>query len=150
MKYNVKDRYLYGWQDPRATYPEDSGAWTKTRKVWEKVKRDLVPYEHTPLADSVMRMIMLAPIYRLKINDDRSVDVDCYDMLEDFKPELKKFYGDVDNLPEWVQNQVAVLMLLDPNNKNSDIEGVGRRITKNVFWIYKKGEQLGDDTGSQG
>jgi DNA relaxase NicK len=71
-------------------------------------------------------------------------------MLEDFKPELKKFYGDVDNLPEWVQNQVAVLMLLDPNNKNSDIEGVGRRITKNVFWIYKKGEQLGDDTGSQG
>jgi len=71
-------------------------------------------------------------------------------MLEDFKPELKKFYGDVDNLPEWVQNQVAVLMLLDPNNKNSDIKGVGRRISKNVFWIYKEGEQLGDDTGSQG
>ena len=143
MKYNMKDRYSYGWEDPRITYAENS-------EVWVKIKRDLAPHEYTYLTNLTMRMITLAPIYRLKINDDRSVDVDCYDMLEDFKPELKKFYGDVDNLPEWVQNQVAVLMLLDPNNKNSDIRGVGRRISKNVFWIYKEGEQLGDDTGSQG
>jgi len=143
MKYNMKDRYSYGWEDPRITYAENS-------EVWVKIKRDLAPHEYTYLTNLTMRMIALAPIYRLQINDDRSVDVDCYDMLEDFKPELKKFYGDVDNLPEWVQNQVAVLMLLDPNNKNSDIRGVGRRISKNVFWIYKEGEQLGDDTGSQG
>lgn len=143
MKYNMKDRYSYGWEDPRITYAE-------TTEVWVKIKRDLAPHEYTYLTNLTMRMITLAPIYRLKINDDRSVDVDCYDMLEDFKPELKKFYHDVDNLPEWVQNQVAVLMLLDPNNKNSDIKGVGRRISKNVFWIYKEGGQLGDDTGSQG
>jgi hypothetical protein len=93
-----------------------------------------------------MEMIQQQPIYRIKINKDRSVDTDCYDMLDNFKPELKKFYDSVDNLPEWVQNQVAVLMILDVDKKNNDIEGVGKRISKNVFWIYKKEEQLGDDT----
>jgi len=131
--------YTSAWNDPRAIYGYDD------EDVRSKIKLDLASCECTNYAH-LMEMIQQQPIYRIKINKDRSVDTDCYDMLDNFKPELKKFYDSVDNLPEWVQNQVAVLMILDVDKKNNDIEGVGKRISKNVFWIYKKEEQLGDDT----
>jgi hypothetical protein len=77
------------------------------------------------------------PIYRLQINHDNSVDVDVYDMIEKFAPELEKYYSSVNDLPIWVQRKLSVLMLLDVNKINEEIDQVGKRINKNIFWVFK-------------
>ena len=52
-------------------------------------------------------------------------------------------------LPKWVQDKLAVLMLLDPKKVNEEVESVGRRISENIFWVFI-GEANGDDPRSQG
>ena len=59
-------------------------------------------------------------------------------MLDDFAPELKKFYLSLDELPKWVQDKLAVLMLFDPDKRNEELENIGRRINRNIFWVYKR------------
>jgi hypothetical protein len=85
------------------------------------------------------------PIYRIKINEDGSVETDCYELLDNFQPELEKCYEGVDELPKWVQDKLAVLMLLDHNQHDQEVETVGRRISENIFWVFI-GESGGDNT----
>ena len=73
-------------------------------------------------------------IYRLDVTS-KGVVVTCYG-LDAVDSELKMYYSLVDDLPEWVQKKLAVLYLLDPDKSNSNVEKVGRRINKSVFWIY--------------
>ena len=47
---------------------------------------------------------------------------------------LEGDYSCVGELPVWVQEKIAVLMMLDP--PDGPIDGVGRRIDRNVFWVY--------------
>ena len=69
------------------------------------------------------------PIYRISINDDHTIETTCYELMDNFKPELKNYYETIDELPKWVQDKISVLMLLDHTKKNEEVEGVGRRIT---------------------
>jgi hypothetical protein len=57
-----------------------------------------------------------------------------YDKVDD---QIEGEYDDIHDLPEWVQKQVAVLSMLSYNPPTPNIEGVGRRITKNTFWVEK-------------
>lgn len=84
------------------------------------------------------------PVYRIKINADGTVDTDCYELLDNFSPELEGGYNNVDDLPKWVQDRISVLMLLDHKVLNQEVKSVGRRISENIFWVFK-GEQDGDD-----
>ncbi len=84
------------------------------------------------------------PIYRIVIHDDNGVTTTCYEMLDNFAPELKSFYETVDELPKWVQDKIAVLMLLDHTKQNQEVENVGRRISKDIYWVFK-GETDGVD-----
>jgi len=94
----------------------------------------------------ILAMIKEEPIYRIRVNDDTTVDTDCYDLLENFAPELEKTYDSVHDLPQWVQERIAVLMLLDVTKRNEEIRGIGKRINKNVFWVFK-GEDDGVNAG---
>ena len=73
-------------------------------------------------------------IYRLELGTDKVV-VSCYG-IDSIDSVLNPFYESVDDLPDWVQRKLAVLSLFDPTRVNNDVEKVGRRINKNVFWIY--------------
>lgn len=87
----------------------------------------------------VMRMMEERPIYRVSIHDRTGkITTHYYDLLENFAPELKKEYNSVNDLPKWAQERLAVLMVLDPTIINNDIENVGRRISRNVYWLYKE------------
>ena len=69
------------------------------------------------------------------------------EMLAD---EGKRLYSSVDSLPEWMQRKLSVLMSIDPDKTTEELEGVGRRVSGHVFWVYpSEGEEL-DDTRSQG
>jgi hypothetical protein len=83
-----------------------------------------------------LEMVKALPIYRIQINGDNTVETTCYEMLDAFDPELKKYYETLDELPKWVQDKLAVLMLLDHTKVNEEVEGVGRRINENVYWVF--------------
>jgi len=91
-----------------------------------------------------LEMMKEHPTYRIKIYDDSSVETTCYDMLDNFKPELDNHYNHLDDLPSWVQNKLAVLMLLDHNVNNEEIKDVGRRISEGIYWVFKRENDGGD------
>lgn len=56
----------------------------------------------------------------------------------------KARYSSTDTLPEWLQRKVSVLMGIDYNVITEDIPGIGRRISRAVFWVHcTAGETLG-------
>jgi len=105
-------------------------------------KREVSAPEHVILA--YIKKLKEEPIYRLVLHDDGTVETTCYEMLDAFDPQLKKWYESIDELPKWVQDKIAVLMLLDHTKTNEEIENVGRRISKDVFWVFT-GETNGDN-----
>lgn len=107
----------------------------------ERAKRVISAPEHVILA--YIERAKKEPIYRICLNLDGSVQTTCYEMLDAFNPELKSFYESVDELPKWVQDKLAVLMLLDPKKVNEEVESVGRRISENIFWVF-----IGEANGS--
>jgi len=95
--------------------------------------------------ETLLNMLKEQPIYRVAIHDRTGeVNTDCYDLLENFAPELKMRYDTINDMPNWAQSKLAVLMVLDPMKVNNDIEGVGKRISRNIYWLYKENAS-GDD-----
>ena len=101
-----------------------------------RMKNDLYSMPHKEI-DLLAMQVEKEPIYRLRLGSKPSVAVSCYDLIENFAPELESEYDSVNDLPIWAQEKLAVLMLLDPKQINDPIEGVGRRINEHVFWIIK-------------
>ena len=89
-------------------------------------------------------MMKTEPVYRIRIHEDSSVETTCYDMLDNFKPELDNHYEHLDDLPNWVQDKLAVLMLLDHKVNNNEVKNVGRRISEDIFWVFKRENDGGD------
>lgn len=56
--------------------------------------------------------------------------------LTDIDANLEGHYDSVDLLPNWVQERIALLNMLPATPPTSDVEGVGRRITSHVYWVY--------------
>jgi hypothetical protein len=54
-------------------------------------------------------------------------------------------YPTISDAPEWMQNHVAVLNMLEENPHTSLIEGVGRRVSATVFWVVQPLETVGGD-----
>ena len=89
-------------------------------------------------------MVKKEPVYRIWIHKDSSVETTCYDLLDNFKPELDNHYAHLDDLPDWVQSKLAVLMLLDHKVNNEEVKNVGRRISEDIFWVFKRENDGGD------
>lgn len=43
----------------------------------------------------------------------------------------------VESLPKLLEDRLAVLMTCDPTPPTHMVDGIGRRIDDNTFWIYK-------------
>ena len=74
--------------------------------------------------------------YRISINQKGGIEVVCFD-LENIDSELEGYYDEVSALPVWVQERIAVLAVCSPNPPTPTVEGVGRRISENIYWVYK-------------
>ena len=42
----------------------------------------------------------------------------------------------LEELPQWMQEKVALLMMTSSIPPTVDVEMVGRRINQNTFWVY--------------
>lgn len=85
--------------------------------------------------EQVMHMLTEKPLYRVELSK-KAITAVPYTLLENFAPELQEVYSDIQDLPKWAQEKLAVLMVLDPTKVNDEIHNVGRRINANVFWVY--------------
>ena len=73
-------------------------------------------------------------IYRVSVCPD-GVDVVCFGMGVDSIHDGHYINSDV--LPKWVQERLAVLMMMTSTPPTEEVEGVGRRISRDVYWVYK-------------
>lgn len=46
-------------------------------------------------------------------------------------------YNTVSEVPEWINDRIAVLRMLPCDPTNSVVFGVGRRISEHVFWVVE-------------
>ena len=77
----------------------------------------------------------------LRIEVKQKVKVDLIG-LETLDYDLKHYYASVDELPNWVQEKLALLMLTSAKPPTKDVDGVGRKISENIFWVYPPEEML--------
>lgn len=74
--------------------------------------------------------------FRVTLYQDGEVDVMCFS-LPDVDDIREGRYDSVDALPNWVQERLAILMMIDHRIKPTPhIADVGRRISAGVFWVY--------------
>jgi hypothetical protein len=75
--------------------------------------------------------------YRVDITT-KGVDVVSFGMCALALP-LEGHYDTVDDLPQWMQDKLAVLVILHPPPPVTEIPGVGRRMGDNLYWVYHDG-----------
>ncbi len=73
-------------------------------------------------------------IYRISIYPD-GVDVLCLG-VEKVDSMIDGHYDRPDLLPDWVQERLAILMMMDATPPTTEVGGVGRRISAHVYWVY--------------
>lgn len=68
------------------------------------------------------------------------VDLSSIETEDDIK---EGWYDSVRELPNWVQQKLATLMVckLESGQATHTIPGVGRRISEDTFWVFKGGEE---------
>lgn len=54
-------------------------------------------------------------------------------------------YDGVDSLPEWMRRKLAVLVTIPFNVPTEELDGIGRRVSEHVFWVYECAQD--GDTG---
>lgn len=84
--------------------------------------------------------------YRIRLTTD-GIEVICFG-LESVDSTLEGHYDGVDDLPNWVKERLAVLMVLDSTPPTAELEGVGRRISEKVFWVYAPTTASGASTSA--
>lgn len=72
--------------------------------------------------------------YRISIRESGSVEVMSL-FLNGVDDPYGGVYDDPNELPEWMQERIATLSLLSFSPPTEEVEGVGRRISKNTFWV---------------
>jgi hypothetical protein len=76
-------------------------------------------------------------VYRVRV-DPNSCDVEVACLgLENIDSEAEGIYRSADELPEWMRRKLAVLNLMKVDPPQTKVEGVGMRISEDVFWIIK-------------
>jgi hypothetical protein len=143
--YKTTERYGMGWTDPRMFSEEPPDALVR------RILRGEVSSEgRTPMKFKVMRfdvqhanggqMDMVDVemhddnIYRVSIFPD-GIDVMCFG-LGSVDSDINGHYDRTDDLPEWVKERLAVLMITSGIPPTQEVAGVGRRISSHVYWVY--------------
>jgi hypothetical protein len=73
-------------------------------------------------------------IYRIGIFPD-GIKVMCFG-LESIDSCLEGHYDRIDDLPNWVQERIAILSMIPVTPPTGEVEGVGRRISTYVYWVF--------------
>ena len=139
--------------------PNKAGKWSPTEAQSERARDYMSVQErkvftamsdmarHTTKLDGAFAKRVYATMttqtYRIAVEPSGRVNITTWGLAED----IDRGYDSVDDLPEWMQRKIAVLMIFDPEKPMDEIKGIGRRISRGTFWVYPdEGEDEGDDT----
>jgi hypothetical protein len=75
-------------------------------------------------------------IYRIVLNyETKLVHVVSFGM-EKVAVSEEQAYNSVNDLPKWMQEKLALLMMTSAKPPTEEVDGVGRRIDDTVYWLY--------------
>ena len=89
-------------------------------------RRDYLMTQYTPISNTIYHLHIAPDTEHIRIT---CLGTECVDM------QLDTEYGSIKELPEWVQQRLAVLMVV-ASDPTIDIEGIGRRASDNTYWVY--------------
>lgn len=76
-------------------------------------------------------------VYRVRVSpNSQEIEVACLG-LENVDSEAEGIFSSVAQLPEWMQNRLAVLSLMKVEPPQTKVDGIGMRVDENVFWIIR-------------
>lgn len=74
---------------------------------------------HRVVIDPITKFVSVSQFGMERVDTGRERDYDC-----------------VDDLPRWIQEGIALLSMTSAVPPTEEVEGVGRRIEENIFWLY--------------
>lgn len=86
------------------------------------------------LPEMVMSKVHDDNIYRVSVFPD-GIDIICFG-LSSIDSDINGHYDRSDDLPNWVKERLAVLMITNGTPPTQEVAGVGRRISSHVYWVY--------------
>jgi len=102
----------------------NEAGWRKYRRKYVRSCMKHAVKDNPALLDDLFHALM--------IEDDGVVNIQCIGM-DCVDSTLKDAYDNVNELPEWVQLKVAVLMACQDGHT---IDTIGRRVDDSTFWVY--------------
>lgn len=149
--YKATERYSMGWTDPRGYHIGMDKMIDSPDALVRKVLGGEVSSEsRTPMKFRVMRFdLHLADggrmdmvevgvhddnIYRVSVFPD-GIDIICFGLSSIDSP-IDGHYDRTDDLPNWVKERLAVLMITSGVPPTTEVAGIGRRISSHVYWVY--------------
>ena len=75
--------------------------------------------------------------YRVEFDDKGRPHVESLNYALDMEPVQEGIYESLEALPQWVQDRLHVLSTFSSKPPTIDVNGLGRRIEENIFWVYK-------------
>jgi hypothetical protein len=75
--------------------------------------------------------------YRVEFDDKARPHVECLNYAFDMNPVQEGIYESIEALPQWIQDRLHVLSTFSSKPPTIDVDGLGRRIEENIFWVYK-------------
>lgn len=104
----------------------------RRRFFTDRTKPALLAHDHTQGANALPKQ---TTVYRVALHPDRndievvSIGMERVDTIPD------TVYADFSELPAWMQDRLHVMLMLDDTAPTEHVEGLGRRISKYVFWL---------------
>ena len=149
LKYKATEQYSFGWTDPANWYQSGSGE-PPDKTVRRILNGEIPPVSRPDALATVMRFDVrhanggLSLMASEKIHDDNiyrvsvfpdGIDIICFG-LSSIDSDINGHYDRSDDLPNWVKERLAVLMITNGTPPTQEVAGVGRRISSHVYWVY--------------
>jgi len=104
-------------------------SWLSRYATEIKSKEDAELYEK--YATTIAMVDALEKIYRVEVFEDGLTVLSFGMEMED----LDGSYKSIDELPQWMRDRLHVLSMMDYKPPTTTVKDVGRRISREVFWV---------------
>lgn len=129
---------LYSWdkdmQEAAGIHPEGLNV---VSKLLSKQGRLKLPRGYDRIGPREMTAMLsaktLEKIHRVQFIEEKiyvlslGLDADSHEQV----------YVSTDTMPDWMQDRLSVLLMMDPTPPTKYVDGVGRRIAEDIFWVVE-------------
>jgi hypothetical protein len=112
--------------------PEDQPVTVRTVMQYDLLHANGGQLQWINAAD--VHMVSDDNIYRVSVFPD-GIDIVCFGLSSIDSP-IDGHYDRTDDLPNWVKERLAVLMITSGTPPTQEVAGIGRRISSHVYWVY--------------